>query len=477
MNKKSQKLYSTLAATALVASAVAPVASADTVETETTKSLTSTQVTVNNLTTTDTITVTGLEGAGTINVYSDSKKAEKIGTATYASQDTVVVTIAAGFGKFTKVYVTNTLKDAKESSAVTVTVPKEETDAPAVNDLSATNNVSLKDTVTVKNLEAKDKVTVYADEKKATKLGTATVKAGQSSVDVTISKGFGTAEKVYVAKTGNGKLESTATAVSVGAEKATATPDASTITVTNNVKDKDKVKVTGLKEKDVIVVYSDDTLKTKIGNATVKKGQTSVEITVSKGFTTEKIYVTRQSTNEKVSGAAVKDVPAEIVTATPDSITFTNNYALADVLTIGNVKAKDNVIVKNGTSVVATATAKEAGKLEIKLKGQVATKDTVTFTIQSENERASGAITVTIPEAVSYNATKKNVVVNGVKKNSTVTLYSDAEKKKKVGSSTATADGELSVGFDKASDATGTVYVTIKVGTAAETTIGSFTTN
>ncbi|MER1999482.1 MAG: hypothetical protein ABS882_06880, partial [Lysinibacillus sp.] len=365
MNKKSKKLYSTLAATALVASAVAPVASAAE-EVKVTPTLAKTAVEAVNAigTSGDTIKVTGLTSITTINVYADSAKTKKIGTTTTTTtQATVTVSITGGFTT-SKVYVTATNAGSSESKALTVTVNKEETVRPAEADLSTTNNVTLKDVVKVKNVEAKDKITVYADANKTTRLGSGTVKAGASEVEVSISKGFGDLAKVYVTKTSTGKLESAVTEVAVGSEDTTTITSADVIKVVNNVKSKDQVIVTGLELKDIVTLY--DGSAKPVGKATAKLNKKTEKIeaiiTVSKGFDPEKTYtLTKTSENEKESAALTLDVPEEATSkfTSTDTIEVVNNVTLKDQVKVTGLELKDIVTLYDGSAKpVGKATAK-----------------------------------------------------------------------------------------------------------------------
>ena len=482
MNSKSKKLYSTLAATALVASAVAPVASAT--ETEVTPILTVGNVTAQNgyATSGDTVTVKaeGLTVGSVINVYSNTGKTDKIGAATVATGDvTTVVKIEKGFTT-TKVFVTNTKPGASESKTVSITVPKETSLRPNAADLSTTNNISIKDVVTVKNVVAKDVITVYADADKKTKIGSGTVKANATEVEVSISKGFGTYTQVFVTKRENGKDESAVTSVTVGSEEKTTFTSADTVEVINNVTKKDEVKVTGVAEKDLITVYSDAALTTVIGKGTAKKGKDELVVTISKSFKDiNKVYVTKKSVNELESLAKVEDVAAEKVTTltSADTAIITNNAGQADQLTIKGLKAKDKVVVYKGAASIGTATAKDDGELVITLKQQVATSDTVEFTVLRTNELVSAKITATHTNITSYDSTTKTVTVKGVKSKDVVTLYSDAARKEtsSIGTATASANGDLKITIKADATVPSKIYVGYKSGKAAETLLETIT--
>ena len=540
MKSKSQKIYSSLIATALVASAVVPAASA--------ANITATAKNADGIEN-DTITIKGVP-TGALNIYyylTSSATAEavqkfEVGKDVTIEGDSVTIKLSKGFGKETKGYIrigskadvevsvegTNPDGSTPEASAealsaaIEVTIPKEASIAPKVADVKTVNNVTLKDLVEVDKLAAKDVVKVYDKATGGSVIGTATARAA-GKASVTITNGFGELKEVYVTITSEGKDESAVSeAIEVVEETQTTKPDASKITVSNALEKKsDTVTVLGVKAKDVVNVYSDDK-KTVIGTAKVSKAGAAV-VKITAGFdetiTSEKtqtIYVSVTSDNEKESEQQEVTVEAEATSAAPEKekITVVNGLdKKSDTVKVTGLEANAVVTVytKEGTGTdakytkLATGKASKTGEALIKVtagfdeKITADAKGTIGVTVAKAGEKESAKTDVEVgPEEITTLAEASlsftnnvdiadTLKVAGVEAKDIVKVY---EGDSVVATATAKAAGELVVTLKKQFKAADTVKVTrtkvgakesdkvtVTVGAEPKTTTGAIITN
>ncbi|PIC70982.1 hypothetical protein CSV77_06685, partial [Sporosarcina sp. P16b] len=380
MQSKSQKLYSTLIASALVtASVVAPIGSVN--------AATQSYIEVNNnVGAADTVVFKGVVAKDVVKVY-DSKGEKLLGSATATKNGDLTVSLKAQFTEAT-IQVSLTNYNKLESSKIIADVPDETaTTAPDAEMITVANNVGIADTVTVKGVVAKDVVKVYTEDGK-TLLGSAVaLKAG----DVIVSlKAQLIGKKVQVSVTNANSLESEKTEATIVAEKETAAPEVDTITVANNVGVADTVTVTGLAIKDVVKVYAEDG-KTLLGSAVALKAG-NVIVSLKAQLTGEKVQVSVTNDNSLESEKTEATIVAEKETAAPeaDTITVANNVGVADTVTVKDLTAKDVVKVYkiDGVTLLGTATAAKDGEIVVSLKApldEVKVKVSVTNTNSKES--------------------------------------------------------------------------------------------
>ncbi|PIC65785.1 hypothetical protein CSV78_16050, partial [Sporosarcina sp. P16a] len=335
MQSKSQKLYSTLIASALVtASVVAPIGSVN--------AATPSYIEVNNnVGAADTVVFKGVVAKDVVKVY-DSKGEKLLGSATATKSGDLTVSLKTQFTE-AKIQVSLTNYNKLESKKIEVDVPAEAmTTAPEVERITVANNVGIADTVTVKGLVAKDVVKVYGEDG-TTLLGSA-VASKVGDVVVTLKAQL-TGEKVQVSVTNANSLESKRTEATITAEKETPTPDADTVTVANNVGVADTVTVKHLAIKDVVKVYAEDGT-TLLGSAVALKAG-DVVVSLKAPLTGDKLQVSVTNVNSLESDKVEAAIAAEKVTTAPevDTITVANNVGIADTVTVTGLTAKDVVKV------------------------------------------------------------------------------------------------------------------------------------
>ncbi|PIC79848.1 hypothetical protein CSV75_07665, partial [Sporosarcina sp. P18a] len=380
MQSKSQKLYSTLIASALVtASVVAPIGSVN--------AATQSYIEVNNnVGAADTVVFKGVVAKDVVKVY-DSKGEKLLGSATATKNGDLTVSLKAQFSEAT-IQVSLTNYNKLESSKIIADVPDETaTTAPDAEMITVANNVGIADTVTVKGLVAKDVVKVYTEDGK-TLLGSAVaLKAG----DVVVSlKAQLTGEKVQVSVTNANSLESEKTEATFAAEKETPTPDGDTITVANNVGIADTVTVKELAIKDVVKVYTEDG-KTLLGSAVALKAG-DVVVSLKEQLAGDKVQVSVTNANSLESEKTEATIAAEKETTAPevDTITVANNVGVADTVTVTGLAIKDlvKVYAEDGKTLLGSAVALKAGDVVVSLKAQL-TGEKVQVSVTNANSLES----------------------------------------------------------------------------------------
>jgi hypothetical protein len=319
-------------------------------------------------------------------------------------------------------------------------------------EVTATNNVDIPDTVRFAGLKAKDIAKVYAADT-TTVLGTATA-AVDGNLIVTLSKKLpelnqGGSSVVYVTVKSDRQTEGPRRAVIYYWEKVTATPvgvvavgqKPADIIVVNNVTLSDKITFLGLKAKDVAKVYASDGT-TVIGTATAAKdGNLDVVLAKQLNESAKVIYVSVKNYNLRESPLTMVQYYREGQTPAPDisNVIVTNtSFDSADIVTFRNLKDKDvaTVYAADHITLLGTATATSDGYLNVTLayklpQPSAGTIYSVYVTVKSalllESSQIpvyySSVVITATPNASNMIATSNFILVSGVNENDIVTVY------------------------------------------------------
>lgn len=174
----------------------------------------------NNAGMSDTITVAFLDAGDIIKVYDSAEDGNLLGSATVASGSTEVTIKITQLGTSAgKVHITVTGTGKLESDrTLTYYAAEPMSDAPAVGNITVTNNTGKSDTVQVTGLTTNDIIRVYDSATGGNLLGSATVLADSTEVTIKIAQLGVSGGNIYVSVTSMGAYESDRTRVSYGAE-------------------------------------------------------------------------------------------------------------------------------------------------------------------------------------------------------------------------------------------------------------------
>ncbi|MEN6389746.1 MAG: hypothetical protein ABFD04_04970 [Syntrophomonas sp.] len=320
---------------------------------------------VNNAGTLDTVKVTGAEGE-LVKVYANVGLSTLLGQATIAKGATSATINIRQLPESGVVYVTITSTGKCESNG-TLKAFSEEIDspAPAADDITVTNNAGLPDTVKVNYLDPGDTVKVYATAAATRVWGQATVAKDADSVTINFKQLGGAGGTIYVSLSKSGMLESDRTAKLFAEETKSSALDADDITVVNNAGIAGQVTVSNLQSGDTVSVYEDAKLATLLGQATVAKDATTIQVSVqdlssSGGL----IYVTVTKIGLLESDATEKsfDAQTESSLLDPDNILIINNTG-ADLVIVYGLDPGDVVkVYQDADSTKAIGSATVASK-------------------------------------------------------------------------------------------------------------------
>ncbi|GKX68572.1 transglutaminase domain-containing protein [Inconstantimicrobium mannanitabidum] len=361
------------------------------------------------------------------------------------------------------------------------------TSSPNSSDVTIVNNVIFADKITVTNVKTGDVVRIYKDSSATTALASVTVPLGQTSASINVAQLGQASGSIYVTVKNVGAFESSRTSVDYSAEAISDVPAA---TITNNVDKADSITFTGVKVKDVATVYAKDGI-TVLGRGTaLADGNLTFNLTRQLSETDLEVKSTIKSYNELVSPVAAVTYSKQEVSAAP-SATIVNNVDKADSITFTGLKAKDVVIVyaKNGTTILARATALADGDLTLNFPYKLSETDLeVEATIKNYNKMTSPKTPITYSKqevttaplgldvlnedgsiqtagdiVVTNNVDKLDtVLVKGLKAKDVVTIYGSNQTTilKRV---VALVDGDLTITLPYQLDAvTRKAFITVK---------------
>lgn len=319
----------------------------------------------NNAGNADTVEVTGLQADDVVTIYAADGVAI-LGKATANASTLVIdVTLLSGGGEIEVSITRGTTESAKTEK--TYGVEPGGVTAPAAVDITFENNTGSNDTVTVNNVQPGDVVTVYSANGVAI-LGRAEVPAGATAVTlpVTLDSGAGSM-RVSITR---GGIESSKTPQTYTAEASSVPqPPAEDITVTNNTGNNDQVTVTNadLQVGDTVTVYAANGT-TVLGMAQVTTaGTVTLNVTLNTAAGDIQVAITRGNVQSAKTTKPYTTEPNTVPAPTVGDIQVTNNLGSQDSVTINNVQIGDTytVYATNGTTILARATATEAGTLKI----------------------------------------------------------------------------------------------------------------
>jgi hypothetical protein len=436
----------------------------------------------------DTVYVDGLFPKDVVKVYTAAIGGKLLGSATASSSSLdATVKIAQIGANGGSVYVSVTSTGCLESSRTEADFGAEPiSDAPAVDDITVTNNAKgTYDTVYVDNLNPQDVVKVYNAATGGKLLGSAT--ASSSSLDATVKIAqLGTsAGSVYVTVTSTAYVESSRVEADYSAEPVSDAPAASDITVTNNAKGtNDTVYVDDLSPKDVVKVYNAAIGGKLLGSATASSSSFDATVKIAQlGTAAGSVYVTVTSTACLESSRVEADYAAESVSnsATSNDITVTNNATgTSDTVYVGGLSPNDVVKVYSaatGGTLLGSGTVSSSGSdITVKIaqlglaSGSVYVSVTSTGSLESGRLEAnydaepvsSAPLASDITVTNNAKGTADTVYVSNLNPKDVVNVYNAAVGGTLLGSATvASTDSDVTVSIAQLGTSAGSVYISV----------------
>lgn len=437
----------------------------------------------NNSGAADTVKVTGLTAGDVVKVYSSETGGKLLGSATvstYSSEATVTIDqLGTTIGK---VFVTVSGINKAESSRIPVDYAAE----PVSGKLDSTritviNNSGIADTVRVMGLTPGDVVKVYSQEAGGNLLGSATVAASSTEATVEIAQLGTVGGKVYVTVTSINRSEGERAEASYKAEEASTNPDPAKVLVANNYGIASTITVGGLKDNDVVSIYSAEVGGTLLGKGTVATYSSEVTISVSQlSDAGGDVYITVTAPG-KLESTRIKVTYGEKTSSTPpnaSNVEIYNNVGFADTITVFGMEP--NTLVKvysqpTGGNPLGTATVPaDSTEATISITQLGVNEGTVYVTVTTtgktessraaipyEKESVSDAIAPGNVKVVNNSGKSDIITVTGLMEYDTVKIYNAATGGTRL--AMAVADNSLAVtlnvsqlGIDS-----GKIYVTV----------------
>ncbi|WP_135552200.1 hypothetical protein [Paenibacillus cymbidii] len=440
----------------------------------------------------DYVHVAGLDDGDTVKVYSTQTSIYPIASLTITDSTYAHIPLylskAAG-----SVYVSLTSPVKLEGARTAKSFAAESiSTAPVAGNITIDNNLrGTSDKVTVTGLTEGTVVKIYANSTDTVPLAAATVAAGETDIEVSITQIGQTAGSLYVTLTNAPKTESPRTAKSFSAEPTTAAPLASAITVENNREGTaDTITVTGLVYGAVVTVYNAAASAVAIGKATVADDETSVVLSVAQlGKGKGSILVSQTEANKLESAKTAKAYVAEQVSAalTAASIAVVNRVeAELDTVTVDGLSEGDIIKVyetKSSTAVLGQAEVGEdqtsaAVSLYLSNKaGSVYTTVTKQGKLESPRTAKAYAAEETTPALTADRVTVTNhaegtadeIVVTGLSAGEIVRVYSTAKGAFPLGGTVAEGS-TATVKVQQLGVKSGKVFVSVTADPKAEST-------
>lgn len=387
----------------------------------------------NNSGAADTVKVTGLTAGDVVKVYSAETGGTLLGSATvttYGSEATVTIDqLGTTIGK---VFVTVTGTNKAESKRVVADYPAEPVSGKLDSArITVTNNAGSADTVRVTGLTPGDVVKVYSLEAGGNLLGSATVAASSTEATVEIAQ-LGTAGgKVFVTATSVNKAEGARTEAIYKAEEASDQPVSSKVLIANNYGIASTITVGGLKDNDVVSIYSAQSGGTLLGKGTVATYNSEVTIPVSQlSDAGGDVYIT-VATPGKLESTRVKVTYESKTASTPpdaSNVEIYNNVGFADTITLFGMEP--NAVIKvyaqeTGGNPVGTATVPADSTEATVSITQLGVNDGVvyiTVTTKGKTESGRAAISYTKESASEPLAAGNVKIMNNSGMSDTITV-------------------------------------------------------
>ncbi len=289
-----------------------------------------------------------------------------------------------------------------------------QSDSLLLKDITITNNARANDIIYVMGLAPGDEVNVYSYSQVSNGKLLAKQKAGAGKTDLSISLSqLGpTSGYLYLSVTTPGMTESARVRVPFSGEPTSYEPYTTDVSIVNKSGVNDTITVNNLVSKDVVKVYSLDSRL--LGSATATKD--FVTLSVSQlGKTAGSVYVTVTSVGMNESDRTRVSYAGENQSLKIDrnSVTITNNVAVADIVSVEGLQQKDFVTVYGSDmSPLASATCPN-GKNAININvAQLGTNSGMIYiTRKSEGALESEPVDVGFTgEVVSANIPEANAL-------------------------------------------------------------------
>lgn len=438
----------------------------------------------NNAGISDTVKVTGISGGDTVRVYDSAIGGTLLGTAAVSTYDSYAVVNITQLGSTAgSVYVSVTRTGYQESDRTKGDYSAEpKSGASASSSIIVTNNAGVSDTVQINGLSGGDVINIYNSERGGTILGTGTVDTYDSHLTITITQLGSSSGTIYVSVIRMGKLESDRTAVPYAAEQKSDPPAVSDITVTNNAGISDTIEVSYLDTGDMVKVYDSETGGTLLGSEVVDQDSTEAAMQVSQlGSSAGAVYVTVTSPKKLESERSIVYYTEEVTTDTPEvgSIKVTNNYKIADTVTVSFLDTDDIVkaysAASGGTLLGAGTVGEDDTDVTIKITQLGDSEGNIYVSVTAWGKKESTRTKVSYTEEQKSTAPSPNniVVKNNAGMADTVTaafldagdvikIY-DAESAGNLLAAGTAEEGstELTVKITQLGTSAGTVYISV----------------
>lgn len=448
-------------------------------------------VVINNAGQPDTVQVDGLSNGDAVNVYDAVKGGNLLGTATVSQYDSkVTVTIAQLGSHAENIYVSVKSPNKIESDRIVVSYSAEsQTALVDASNVSITNNSGTSDAIKVSGLSANDVVKVYDLAKGGNLLGTGTVVAGGTSVNIPITQLGTESGSVYISVTTASKTESDRIKADYLAEPVSNAPAASSIVVTNNAGIADTVEVTGLSADDIVNAYDSAIGGILLGTATVESYKTSAIVSVNQlGTGSGNIYISVTSASKLESARTQVGFIAESKSNAPraSDVIIVNNAGIDSTITVKGINSGDIINIYNsaaGGTLLGTATV---GKYDTDITipvtqlgsaaGSVYISSKSTGKLESNRTEVnySAKLVTSAPDAENINIVNNATIpgtisVMGLQPNDVVNVYDSAQNGTLlVSAAVPSGSKKVTITLTQLNINGGTVYVSAKSAGKAE---------
>ncbi len=450
------------------------------------QNLSSEQISVtNNIAgTTDTILVTGLSPEDVIKAYSAQTQGILLGTATVpAAGISAVITVPQLGTEEGSVYISITNQGMLESQRTEAKYPGEgKTTEPKASEIHVTNNSGQADTVRITGLTSGDLVKVYDSEFGGNPLGSATVTGANNEAIVEIAQ-IGSAEGVlYISITAMNKSESKRTPVAYSSEEQSIAPNPEKVLIANNYGIASTITVGGLKDNDIVSIYSSEVGGTLLGRGTVAAYNSEVTVPVSQlSDSSGSVYISVKSIGRLESSRVGVSYDAKPASTPPDNsnVTIYNNVGFADEVIIsglvpstlvkvftqasgGNPVGSDIVEADSSEAVVSISQLGSGGGtiyVSVIVPGKTeSSRAAFTFTA----EEASDPIAAGNVEVVNNSGIADMIAITGLQAYDVVKIYSAASGGTRLATITADANTmSAAVNIPQLGSGAGSIYVSV----------------
>ncbi len=444
-----------------------------------------TNITINNNSgAADTVKVSGLTADDLVKVYTAATGGNLLGSATVTTFGSEAVVTITQLGTLQgKVYVSITSKNKSESNRVEASYYSEPATAPvSSSNISVANNAGVADTVQVTGLTPGDQVKVYDSAAGGNLLGSSAVSASSTQAVVEIPQIGTTAGTAYVSITSVNKSESTRTSAAYSAEASSKAPEAQKVFISNNYGIASTITVGGLKENDVVGVYSAETGGSLLGSGTVSAYGSELTISVSRLSDAEgTVYISVKSPGMLESSRTPVAYSAKPASSAPEvsNIEIYNNVGIPDEIVVSGMEP--NAVIKvyslaAGGSPIGSSTVPADGSEAVVYITQLGSGGGTVYisvTTSGKTESPRAAITYTEEEVseplapgnveiVNNSGLADTVTVSGLQAYDVVRIYNAATGGTRLALLTADNSGLVATAnISQLGTGSGSIYVTV----------------